>query len=187
MPTTYPNFNEILQVPGFLYWNPTGFTTENQYGTLLGYTESGVQFRPNISVIPVRTEERGAEPSLVIYTGASPVLTVVLQNYNNTMISRLFPGMLGTNAINYPGSFFPGTDLANTSTHYKPLLFMPVNETDHFCLLFQKAVPSLVETAQLNLQHDKRVFFTGVFRAIRKTSHADGSFYMGNKTGAVLR
>ena len=187
MPSTYPNYSEILQVPGFLYWNPTGFTTENQYGTLLGYTENGVHFKPNITAIPVRVEERGAETSLVIYTGSNPLLVAVLQNYNTNMIARLFPGMLRTNAINYPGSYKPGKDLANTFDFYAPLLFMPVDEVNHPCLLFQKAVPNLADTAMLNFQHDRRVFFAANFRAIRKTSHADGCFYIGDKTGAVLR
>jgi len=36
MPNTYPNFDEILQVPGFLYWGTTSLAAEATYGTLLG-------------------------------------------------------------------------------------------------------------------------------------------------------
>ena len=89
--------------------------------------------------------------------------------------------------VKSPGTFKAGKELSGTSSHYDRLLFMPVDETNNPCLLIQKAVPNIIESAKLNFVHANRLFFPIVFHAIRKTSDIDGMYYIGNKTGAVLR
>lgn len=187
MPITYPNFDEILQVPGFLYWGTVGLSHESEYGTLLGYTEDGVHFEPGINIVPVRQEETGEEITQIFYVGNAPTIYATLQNYNAAVLTKLFPGMGGVTYVKSPGSYLAGKQLSSTSSYTARLLFMPLDETNNPCLIFQKACPHIVETAKLNFMHNNRTFFPVVFRGLRKTSDAEGIYYLGNKMGAVLR
>ena len=184
---TYPNFDEILQVPGLLYWNPTNLSAEATWGTLLGYTEDGVHFEPGLNLAPIKKEETGEEITQMLYLGSSPNVTAILQNFNATVMSRLFPGMGGTTFAKAPGSYKAGKVLSGTSDVYGRLLFVPNDDANNPCLLLQKVVPNLVESAKLNFMHNNRLFFPINFTVLRKSNDADGMYYLGNISGAVLR
>lgn len=187
MPATYPNFAEILQVPGFLYWGTTSLANEVGYGTLLGYTEDGVTFEPGQEFYPYKIQETGEEIAGILGLGGSPRLFAVLQNYNATMLARLFPGMNYASAVKMPGAYDAGKALSATSGIYDRLLFAPVDTTNHPCLLFQKAVPHFVEAAKMHFTHSNRLFYPVVFTGLRKTNDADGVMYMGAISGGTLR
>lgn len=183
---TNPSVAEILRVPGLLFWNPTGFASEAQYGTKLGYCEDGVSFTPNLQAIPCTEEETGEEIIDLIYVGARPTVSVILQNYSTTVLARCFPGGGGTLSASYPGTYLKGKDLANTSAVYAPLLFVPENSASYPCLLLQKAVPIMSSEWSMEFSHGKKMMYSIIFHGIVKSTASNGCFYIGPLSGATL-
>jgi hypothetical protein len=186
--TTKPDMNEILQVPGYLYWEPSALDVEANWGTLLGFTKTGVSFEPGYGVQHLTAMETGIEPTIKVYLGSAPRISVILRNWNATMISVLFPGLKksGATAINAPGAIVAGQDLT-AATYAKYLLFVPVDQTNNPCFLLQSAAPNILRTAKLQASHKNRMLFPCVFDAIRKSSDVDGLYYIGPLSGGTLR
>ena len=183
---TNPNLSEVLRVPGLLCWNPTGFASEAQWGTKLGYCEDGINFNPNIQVVLCQEEETGAETTNVVYINGTPVVNATLQNFNTTMLARCFPGCGGSLSASYPGTYSAGKDLAATSSIYAPLLFVPNDTANHPCLLLQRAIPVLSSSWGLVLSHSKKMLFNVTFHGIRASSASNGGWYLGALSGAAL-
>ena len=179
-----PDPLEILQVAGLLYWGTTGFASEAQYGTKLGFLAKGLNFYPNPTYRELTEVETGQSVTDIIFTGDRPVVIANLRNYNATALARLFPGMAVGSAVKSPGSYGAGTSIKGTGGY---LLFVPEDTTNHPCLLLQKAVPHLYETAVLLMSHSDKTIFTCKFSGLLKSSDADGKFYLGPIAGAVLR
>jgi hypothetical protein len=186
--TTHPSVLEVLQVPGYLFWSPTNLSAEATWGTKLGFCENGINFYPNIQIQEITEEDRGVEITHKIYLGMRPKITAVLQNWNTTLMARLFPGMTSGASLLVPSrsSILTGADLTG-SAYVAPVLFVPQDTTRDPVLLGQKASPNVDESAVLNFSATKRVLFSIVFDLIRKTTDADGTFYMGLLSGATLR
>lgn len=183
---THPSVEEIIQVAGYLFWNPTNLAAEATWGTKLGFCEGGIVFQSGHSVIPVTQEETGPAVYKVVYVGSRPTLFAVLKNYNSTLLSTLFPGMTTSTAAKFPSTIRPGTDLSG-ATYSQPLLFVPQDTTNHPCVLLQKGCPNIVQAAKLKLSHSDRTTFPVVFNGLPKTTDADGTAYFGLLSGAVLR
>ncbi|RLD10048.1 MAG: hypothetical protein DRI56_03230 [Chloroflexota bacterium] len=181
---THPDVNEIIQVAGYLFWNPTDLSNEAGWGTKLGFCSGGIIFSPNYKIATFRQEETGVEVYKKIYLGCAPVLTAVLKNWNSTLLERLFPGLSSGGAVEFPGSIPAGTDL---SAYSHALIFVPQDTDNHPCLLFQKACPNIVEASKLKFSHRDPTVFPVAFDGLRKSSSTDGIAYFGPLSGAVLR
>lgn len=182
--TLLPNAQEILQIPGYLFWGAIGLDSENKWGTLLGYCENGMFFEPKQRYREFTEEETGEEIVKILYLGSSPRVTVVLKNYNETAIARLFPGLSDSSKILFPGSILAGHEL---SPHNDYLLFVPDDKERNPCCLLQSAWPHLLGTAKLQFSHSKKLMFSCVFVGKRKTSDPDGIAYIGPISEAILR
>ena len=183
---THPSIDEILRVPGYLFWNPTNLAAEATWGTKLGYSEKGITFSPSLHILPLTEEETGDEITDLVYVGGTPAVTAIIQSHNTIMLARLFPGMGGTNKANSPGSYSAGKVISSMSGVYAPLLFVPDDRANNPCLLLQKATPH-ESGASLNFSHKNRVMYSIVFVPLRKTNDADGIWYLGALSGATLR
>ena len=182
----YPNINEIMRVPGLLFWNPTNLSAEATWGTKLGYTDTGVTLEPVGDFLPIKREEYGNRTEDVFYAGNSPQLVCVLQSWNTTAIERCFPGMGGTLTVSSPGAYRPGKMISRSNT--APLLFVPDDTTNNPCLLLQKACPRQANGIKIRFSHTDRIFLSIVFHALTKSnSYSDGQYYVGPLSGAVLR
>lgn len=185
---THPSVDEILQVPGYLFWNPTALDSEANWGTKLGFCENGVTFVPAPQFSETHEEEYGEEVRDVIYLGSIPRVTVILQNWNDIMTSVLFPGQYtSSKKITMFGALKPGTSVSTGSTYAKPLLFVPNDRTNKPCLLVQKAVPTFLMQGKVKFSHTERALWAAQFTPVRKTNHADGAVYVGLLAGATLR
>lgn len=134
---SHPNYIEIVQNAGYLFWNPTDLSAgESGWGTKLGFVENGVNFEPGHGFIELTTPESGDEPTIGIYTGNHALVSAVLRNYNSTALSVLFPGLISSGNLKAPNTLKTGTNYF--STHYGQLLYVPDDQTNHPCLLLQK-------------------------------------------------
>lgn len=180
----FPNIQEILQVPGFLYWGTTDLSAEATWGTLLGYCEKGVFFEPRQEYAEFTEEETGEEIKKILYLGASPRVSVILKNYNATALGRLFPGIASVATVKFPGAIKAGHDLV---TYNGRLLFVPDDQDNNPCFLLQSAWPHLLKTAKLQFSHSNRLLFPCTFTGKRVGSSTDGIAYIGAMSGAILR
>jgi len=184
---SYPDLLEIQQVSGLLFWGTTSLANEAGWGTKLGFVEKGVHWRPNHGYTLLSGEVNGDEPTMMIYTGPAGFITAVLKNYNTSMLSVLFPGLVDGTSVKIPNSIKPGTDIMNSGSYANYLLFVPEDRTNHPCILFQKATPHIVATAEIKYSHVDRSSFPVIFTASRKSDDADGIAYVGALSGAALR
>jgi len=180
---SYPDYKEILRQPGFLFWGATDLSNEAGWGTKLGFCVGGIKFDPGYKVINLYGMEHGEEPEKRIFLGCEPVLKASLRNYNATALSVLFPGLASGAAVKYPNTLKPGMDIASSHGNY--LLFVPEDQANNKVLLLQKAVPNIVAAFEFSRQND--TVFQAVFVGFRKTDDADGVYYFGDLSGAVLR
>ena len=184
MPSIYPNvINEVLRIPGFLYWNTTNLDSESGYGKLLGYTEQGIELRTSQQLLKFTTPESGDEVDRIYTTGSTPQLLCVLKNYQPDALSAIFPGLSSSAELRYPGNILAGQELSN-DTHSKRLLFVPEN-LNNPCVLLQKACANVSSA----LKFSRRDFlnFPVIFDALRKTDDPDGVYYVGDIQNGVLR
>lgn len=184
---THPNYQEIIQASGYLFINPTDLSSEAGWGTKLGFVEGGVAWEPGHGVIELTEPETGDEPRYAIYTGNSLKFAAVLQNYNSTVLSVLFPGLVSSGNVNFPGDFKTGQDILDSGNGNIRLLYVPDDRVNHPVFLLQKAAPYISGTAKVKLSHSDRMLFPCIFTGARKTDDVDGIFYVGPLSGAVLR
>ena len=179
--TNHPSGVEVLQVPGYLFWGPTGFSDESEYGDNLGFLEDGVDFFPNYNVSNLKGpySERYVHK---IYLGNTPVVKAILKNYNAVTLARLFPGLAIGNTVSSPntGSVISGKDL---NTNNNRLLFVPIDTANNPCLLIQRAVPNIEKT--IKFSREKFMNFACVFDCFR-TSANRSEYYLGPISGASI-
>jgi len=180
----HPDINEIMRLGGLLYWNPAALDAEANYGAKIGYIK-GMKLSPQYATVPLREVYHGEEVIDVLYVGDSASITVLVRNYNATTLGLLFPGLNATLAVKSPGAIAPGTLMK--SSYKGRLLFVPEDTTNQLCLIFQYCIPHIAETAKIAMSHKDESQFPCVFQVIRKTDDADGKYYLGPISGAVLR
>ena len=176
-----PDEEEILRVPGFLYVDPVDLVSS--FGTKLGFVQDGVRIYSNYSYADLSEEEKGIEPDKRIYLGSNFKLEANLLNWNNEVISNLFPGLNSTNKMNYPNTLVAGERLDENFT--KRVLFVPDDTDNNPILLMQKAMPS--SSGAYSFRRGQNTILQVNFHALRKTSDVDGSTYIGPLSGATLR
>ncbi|MCA9337864.1 hypothetical protein KC951_04100 [Candidatus Saccharibacteria bacterium] len=184
----HPSRAEILRVPGYLYRGCTSPLTEpDNWGTRLGYAEKGVIIQPNYRTIAAPNEESGQTPVAKAFIGAFARLFVVLKNWNNEVLSAIFPGcQVAGPGLVFPGSIKPGQDLL-ASAYTAPLLFVPRDTANNPCALLQKASANMIETAQFRLSLNTDTVFPAVFDGYQKTTDPDGTYSMRPLSETVLR
>lgn len=182
-----PSVSEIIRAPGFLFWNPSALTNESTWGTKLGYTDKGVDLFPGINVSELGEEETGNEVTMIVETGNRSTLETTLQSWNTTALARAFPGMVTGTNVKSPGSYKAGKFYHTESAVYGQLLFVPDDQTNNPCIILQKAVPRLIQRGVIKMSHGQRLFLALVFSALRKSSDADGIFFVGKLSDGVLR
>ena len=185
---TNPDGDEILSQPGWLWWNPSALNLEANWGTRLGFAKNGIEFVPQIQFLTAPGEEYGNEPVITCYAGAYGQIRTEIKNWNTTVLERAFPGLISSNALQFPGTLYAGARL-DTSTYAKPLLFMPEDDgVVNQVVLFQMARPGLDETGKIAFSMQEDSAFSLTFDAIRKGAGSDiyRSYYVGPVGGAVL-
>jgi hypothetical protein len=186
MTLTLPNSREIKRQPGFLYWNPTDLSSEDTYGTLLGFSEAGIEFLLN----PIHKVFRGEEGYnvLKLYLGSKPQIKAILKNWNQKALEACFPGVISSENILYPNTIKPGTRL-DQSPYIAPLLFMPEDEgVDANIILFQEASPGTDEQGRILFSANEDSTLSVVFDCFLKGSGSENyrGFFCGKKADAVL-
>ena len=176
---TYPDINEILQVPGLLFHNPSAFDVEANWGTKLGFCKDGVFFEPGYKVEEVHQEETGESPYKILYLGSIPRVYVTLRNYNQTALARFFPGLTGSGKVNFPGSIKTGAVIS--STYAAGLLFVPDDTVNNPCIYLPNALPHILATAKLAFSHRKEMGFPCVW-----TGLLGSQAYIGPLSGATI-
>jgi hypothetical protein len=182
--TSHPAANEILRVPGYLFWNPSALTNESTWGTKLGFCEKGVDVDFRYLERKLTGEIFGSEWTHDIFLGVNIEVKVVLKNYNTTTVGRLFPGLTSGTSVQFPNSFATGKDLTRYSIAWGRLLFVPEDTTNNPIFILQKAIPNFRGTFPLSRVRDTS--FPCVFSNFRKSDSIAGMYYFGLITGGVL-
>ena len=148
----------VFRVPGRLIKGPTNLSAAYPYGgTELGSTDRGVRVLPTFDTELIGMPKSRAVGD-VLYLGSSWVVGANLRNWDNDMISTVFPntsaGGSGNRRIEMLGAFAPGTLLG--ATRAVILLFVPEElaeggTTSKRSVLIHQAIPLVEETAVLNL------------------------------------
>lgn len=182
---THPATAEILRIPGYLFWNPSGLASEAQWGTKLGYCEKGVE----VDIAPqtglLGNEEYGEEPIYKVFLGTIIKVTAILKNYNATALARLFPGQTSGATIEVPGATIKAGHSLVSGTYTDHLLFIPDDTTNNPIMILQKAAPNAIASMKFSRVDDTT--FICVFDGLRKTNDADGLIYIGAIGGGMLR
>ena len=188
----YPDINEILHVPGLLFWGATSLNNEVGWGTKLGFCEAGVLFEPGFNSITLAAPETGNEPIWNIFTGYAPIVYADLKNYNGLVLARLFPGITNQQAVRYPDDMAikPGANLFTYQVDR--LLFVPDDLDNNPILLLQQAAPHILDTAKLRFSHPKATTFPVLFNGVTMLDENEnrkqhGNFYLGPiENGAII-
>lgn len=175
---SHPDEDEILQVGGYLYYNPTNLSSESGWGTKIGYTEKenaaySIGFRTAI----ITFEDSGTYPIKAIFVGCNIWLSANITSWNATVCGLLFPSLAGGTSgtlISIPGSLKTGID--NFTSH--KILFVPEDNTRHPALYFKDISPHLIESAVVKYIHSDRTVFP--FACLAK------SFQQGKLSEIVL-
>jgi hypothetical protein len=179
----HPSVNEILRVPGYLFWAPSALTSEATWGTKLGFCDGGIRLEILPQYVYHRTEEDGTQPSIKLYKGVFCKLYATMLNFNATALARLFCGLTSGTTIKVPGSINIGTDV-NSDTYRDRLLFVPDDTNNPICVV-QRACPNITQSFYFTRDND--TVFECVFDGFNKTTDADGTLYVGLKSGGTLR
>lgn len=177
-----PSVYEVLQVPGYLHWNPTGFENESQWGDKLGFCSDGVQLEPGQKTDFITFEETGEEPQKWFFLGNRARFRINLRSWNQALVSSVFfiHGLASPTRVLATSGRKPGIEVSST-VYSKPLLYVPQDNENSLCVLFYRAKPDLIETARLIFSHSKYLQFPCVFEAVRAGSNL---YYVGPLSGA---
>jgi len=109
--------NKIVYGKAYVYKNVSSIVTAPYGGTLLGFSDDGVNFDPNILVVDDEVSEQ-VSPSDVRDMGAYPQVNINLLEWDVEQIKCLFNGDRieslggGQYSVNFPGDVVPGAALA---------------------------------------------------------------------------
>jgi hypothetical protein len=175
----------VLRMPGRLIMNPTAnlYTYPFPYGgTELGITRDA-EFRFGITKHVIRAEEWGNIPSEVIEGGSYAVMSCVLREFDNDMVSKVFINTADGNsndktiASGVTQTNQPGFRLASTQGF--KLLFAPKAENTQLFVVMYNAVPVVDEDAMVQLSLAEEVGIAVTFMGLpeKKLTGADGRVY----------
>lgn len=186
--TVSGDVDNILRAPGKLWWNPTDLTDNpGGFGTLLGYKNEEIlfdaDFQNSLSFLP-GDETSGQELGHAIFTGMAPRVIVTFLEHRASIVALAFPGMVSTTDIS-GYSTKTGKDYAADSAIFGRLLFVPDDTTNNKILLFQKVVPLVIQP--LSTTRAGNTEYVVRFQCFRKSTDADGIFFIGDITNGVLR
>lgn len=179
---SHPNTDDILRVPGYLFWGPTNLDKEANWGTKLGYCETGLRIEIIPKYIYHRIEEDGGEPSIKLYGGTFVRAYATLKNFNAIALSVVFSGLSSDEKINIPGNITAGKNMV---TIYDRLLFIPDDRANNPIAILQKACANVVQA--FYFKRDIDTMFESVFDGFRKSNDTDGILYIGNIEDGELR
>ena len=181
---TEPNPSEILQQPGYLYWNPSGLDDEENYGTLIGFTQKGVDFDAGMKPVLLQKEETGSEVAYKLFD-QEPKVKTVLVSWNNQAIDLLFPGLSNSGTVESPGKtrILPGMDMFDNYSGC--LLFVPWNTTSNNIFILQQCSPNIEKSIKFSATTESS--YVVVFHAKRKSEDDHGLYYIGPiGSGAIV-
>lgn len=187
----HPAVSELRRVPGYCYWNPSALDVEANYGTKLGFTETGVDWSVGVGTSKSAAEERGVEPIAKWYLGAICRVWVTFKNWNATALARAFPGLTSGTNVQYPNDLLPGVRL-DASPYAGKFLFMPFDETvTNPCILLSYASPNIEETARMRMRLNDDTNLPIVFDCFRHPAATGGetayaSFFAGAKASVTI-
>lgn len=163
-------------------WGPTALSGSSPYytgGTVLGYTESGVEVGIKQEWVEVRGEESGAELLDLRYAGTDVSCAMTLKQWDDAALAIAFPGGLtatgstsSTKNVVLPGTLTlgsPGRDNAGV------LLCVPVDITNGKILLMRKAIPRADQALRLQMKLRSPNLLAVAFHGVQDTSIASGN------------
>lgn len=169
--TSHPSVSEIVQVSGYLFYNPTNLALESGWGTKIGYTEKeNAAYSVGFRTVELNSEDSGIAPVLSVYVGCVARLFANLTSWNTTVCGLLFPSLVGGTSgtlTSIPGTLKTGTD--NFSSN--KVLFVPEDNSRHPALYFKSISPHIIEAAVVKYMHSDKTIFP--FACVAK------SFQMG--------
>jgi hypothetical protein len=180
---THPSANEVLRVPGYLFWNPSALTNETTWGTKLGFCEKGIKVEIDYRYKTFSGEINGDEPMLKVFLGCVVSVSALLKNYNSTALQVLFPGLTAGTSLSYPNTILPGTSLLK-SQYTSRLMYVPEDCTNNPCFILQRAAPNIEDSLQFSRVTDTD--FYASFKGFRKGDNQTSLCYLGLITGGVL-
>lgn len=160
-----PNIDEIIQVGGYIFYNPTNLASEATWGTKLGYTaKENAIFSPGIRTIEITEEDSGIYETMSIFIGARPIFSANLTSWNSTVMGLLFPSLVGGSSgklVSIPGSLKTGTNMFTTNK----ILFVPDDTARHPALYLKNISPRVLESARIKFEHSDKTIFPFLCRA----------------------
>jgi len=167
---------DILVQPGKLVWGATDISIALPHGgTELGFTTDGIRLSHNQETREIIAEETGIAPQEIVYLGEAWRLEVVLKQWDDDVLARLFPntvagGTSGELVIEYPGgTAFPGFKLSGQAD---VLVFSPTDLTNNKVVLVRKAVPVAAREISFGVGEDSDLAV--IFHAIPDESILSG-------------
>lgn len=134
--------------------SPTTLTGGSPYGgTVIGYTESGVELILDEEWIEVRGEESGKKLLDLRYAGTDGSMAFTLKQWDDNTIVRAFPG--GLTATGSTSStknvLIPGTLTLGSSGRDNAILMgiFPLDTTNGKVILARQAIPHLTAASRL--------------------------------------
>lgn len=145
-----PNVADALRVPGRLSIDPSAVSTGSYPwgGTGLGL-HNGIVALPHKVTYLVRAAEYGMVPVEAIECGEAWTIAARLASVDATALGKLFSGYAAGSVTGHPLLTGPSGVGSKTSTRKAALLFTPLDEDNHPCVLFYAALPLLTEDGEI--------------------------------------
>jgi hypothetical protein len=154
-----PDINKGLLVSGRLAYGCTNLALAWPHGgTGLGLVGS-IDWRPPAGQIRLPAEEDGGTRA-ILYTGGDAVIGASVEGWDDSaaggVLSALFPNTATVNTrtvLYWPGAnpAAPTVPVGGMFPTVAPLVFTPINQTEHPALIVYKAIVLLEASAQLRL------------------------------------
>lgn len=170
-----------IRNPGRLCLAPTDLSADFPHGgTALGLVRD-VRLGWGVSTVAVRAEEWGGEEVGRIWTGGTAVLALVLEQWDEDALARVFPRAVRPPTASPTNGLQGLFRLEGAKTGYglgvvpaiEKLLFSPLDPR-HPAVLFRRPIPDLEVQAQLVLSLQEDAVFPLVFTATRDDSGKAG-------------
>jgi len=176
---TTPDEDEILRVPGSLYWGTVNIGAGN-YGTRIGYLRDGIEYFTGAHYEYLSVEGTGVENSIKVYCGAKPRIIANLVNFNETVLSALFPGLSSAATHIIPNNFLAGS-IVSEDTYCDDLLFLPDDSANNPCVYLRKAAPNLEKSFRFT--RNQEAVYRCFFDSIRSGVTTSALSYVGLISG----
>ena len=163
----------IIRGPIQLCKAPTDLSLSFPHGgTALGLSNKDIVLVPTVARERIQAEEFGSEIVDEVYLGETWVLTGILREWDDDLISDIFlntkvGSVTGKRVIEFPGTRKAGRFRSQDAIK---LCASPLREpTNNPMVIFYNAIPMIEETAAFNFQLKSNLEFGFVFLALRDT------------------